>query len=183
MSRSAIRRASALGAAFLVSAMSIVHAAAADLVKRGQYLVTVMACSDCHTPGALLGKPDMKRFLGGAEVGFAMPGMGVFAPSNLTPDKDTGLGNWTSEQIAAAITKGTRPDGRVLVPIMPWMDFASLTKSDAMAIAAYLKSLPPTRNKVAGPFGPTEKPTIMVMTVVPPEVYAKLPKPPAPPNK
>ena len=147
--------------------MSVAQAAAADPVKRGQYLVTIMACNDCHTPGALLGKPDMKRFLGGAEVGFAMPG----------------LGNWTGEQIAAAITKGTRPDGRVLAPIMPWMDFAGLTKSDAMAIAAYLKSLPPTKNKIADPFGPTEKPTIMVMTAVPPDVYARLPKPPAAPGK
>ena len=167
-----------LGAAFLAASVSLAHAAA-DPVARGKYLVAVMACSDCHTPGALTGKPDMTRFLAGSEVGFAMPGMGVFAPGNLTPDKDAGIGGWTNAQIATAITKGTRPDGRVLSPIMPWMSFANLTRPDAMAIAAYLKSLPPVKNKVGGPFGPSEKPTTLVMTVVPPEIYAKLPKPPA----
>ena len=168
-----------LGACFLAAGVSLAHAASAS-VARGKYLVAVMACSDCHTPGALTGKPDMKRFLAGSEVGFAMPGLGVFAPGNLTPDKDTGLGGWTNAEIAAAITKGTRPDGRVLSPIMPWMSFANLTGPDAMAIAAYLKSLPPVKNKVGGPFGPSEKPTTLVMTVVPPDVYTKLPKPPAP---
>ena len=47
-------------------------------VGRGKYLVTVMSCTDCHTPGALLGKPDTKRYLGGSEVGFALPDLGVF---------------------------------------------------------------------------------------------------------
>ena len=46
-----------------------------------------------------------------------------------------------------------RPDGRGLVPVMPWPAFAKLTKSDAEAIAAYLKSLRPVRNQVPGPFG------------------------------
>ena len=59
---------------------------------RGRYLVTIAGCSDCHTPGALLGAPDMKRYLGGSDVGFAIPGPGVFVGENLTPDKDTGLG-------------------------------------------------------------------------------------------
>ena len=68
-----------------------------------------------------------------------------------------------------ALQKGTRPDGRMLAPIMPWRAFASLTKRDAEAIAAYLKSLPPIKNKVPGPFGPKEKPTSFVMKVVPPE--------------
>ncbi len=161
--------------------MSIAHAAGATSaqVRRGEYLVTVMGCNDCHTPGALIGNPDMKRYLAGAEVGFAMPGVGVFVPNNLTSDKDTGLGNWTAEQVATAITKGTRPDGRILAPIMPWMDFAHLTKSDALAMAVYLKSLPATANKIPGPFGPNQQPTTLVMTVVPGAIYMKLPKPPA----
>ena len=57
-------------------------------VARGRYLVTIAGCSDCHTPGALLGSPDMKRYLGGSDVGFAIPGAGVFVGENLTPDKD-----------------------------------------------------------------------------------------------
>ena len=110
-------------------------------VARGKYLVTLGGCNDCHTPGYFLGKPDMTRFLGGSDVGFAIPKVGVFVPPNLTPDAETGLGTWSKEQIVAAITKGKRPDGRELAPIMPWRALAHLTPSDAQAIAAYLKTL------------------------------------------
>jgi hypothetical protein len=116
-----------------------------------------------------MGKPDMASYLGGSEVGFEIPGLGVFHGRNLTPDRETGLGNWTSLDIVTAIQTGVRPDGRQLAPIMPWRAFANLTKDDAYAIAAYLKSLPPVNHKVAGPFGPTEKPTSFVMKIVPPE--------------
>jgi mono/diheme cytochrome c family protein len=137
-------------------------------VARGKYLMQFGGCIDCHTPGYFFGKPDMARALAGSEVGFEIPGLGVFYGPNLTSDKETGLGNWTKEQIVTALQKGTRPDGRQLVPIMPWKAFANLTKSDANAIAAYLQSLPPLKNKVPGPFGPTDKPTSFVMKVVPP---------------
>ena len=150
---------------------------------RGKYLVNVAGCSDCHTPGNLMGHPDMARFLGGSDVGFAIPGLGVFPGRNLTPDKETGLGNWTTAQIITAITKGERPDGRMLAPIMPWMALSKLTKSDALAIAAYLKSLKPVKNAVPGPFGPTETPSTFVMTIVPGNVFATMPKPPGPPPK
>jgi mono/diheme cytochrome c family protein len=136
---------------------------------RGKYLATVAGCNDCHTPGYFFGKPDMARFLGGSEVGFEIPGLGVFHGPNLTPDKESGLGNWGSEQIVTAIQTGFRPDGRGLAPIMPWRAFASLSKSDAQAIAAYLQSLPPVKNKVPGPFGANQKPTAFVMKVVAPE--------------
>jgi mono/diheme cytochrome c family protein len=156
-------------------------AAAENDVARGKYMVSLMGCTDCHTPGHFLGKEDASRFLGGSEVGFAIPGLGVFYGPNLTSDKDTGLGNWTEAQIITALTTGKRPDGRMLAPSMPWRGFANLTKADAEAIAAYLKSLPPIKNKVPGPFGPTQTPTSFVMTVQPGDVYAGLPKPPAPP--
>jgi hypothetical protein len=112
---------------------------------------------------------DAGRYLGGSDVGFEIPGLGVFVGPNLTPDKETGLGTWTSEQIVTALQTGVRPDGRILAPIMPWRSFAKLTRDDAMAIAAFLKSLPPLKHKVPGPFGPNEKPTVFVMKVVPPE--------------
>ena len=137
-------------------------------IARGKYLVGFGGCIDCHTPGYFFGKPDMPRALAGSEVGFEIPGLGVFYGPNLTPDKETGLGSWSKAQIVTALQKGTRPDGRQLAPIMPWKAFANLTKSDANAIAAYLKSLPPISNKVPGPFGPNEKPTSFVMKVVPP---------------
>ena len=143
--------------------------AADPQIERGKYLASLGGCMDCHTPGYFFGKPDTARFLGGSEVGFEIPGLGVFHGPNLTPDKETGLGNWTTDQIVKAMQQGTRPDGRVLAPIMPWRALANLTKEDALAIAAYLKSLPPVRNKVPGPFGPTEKPTSFVMKVVAPE--------------
>ena len=157
----------------IATAVALVLAAtaaqAADpAAERGKYLVSIAGCNDCHTPGYFLGKPDMARFLGGSEVGFEIPGLGVFHGPNLTPDKETGLGNWTDEQILTALQKGARPDGRMLAPIMPWHAFANLTVEDAKGIVAYLRSLPPVKNKVPGPFGPTETATSFVMKIVPP---------------
>lgn len=137
-------------------------------VGRGRYLVTIAGCNDCHTPGYFLGKPDEARYLGGSDVGFDVPGLGIFHAPNLTPDKETGLGGWTDEEIATALQKGVRPDGRVLAPPMPWRAFANLTHSDALAIVAFLKSLPPVKNRVPGPFGAGEKPTSFVMKILPP---------------
>src|SRR5579862_3059482 len=111
-------------------------------VNRGKYLVGLAGCNDCHTPGYFFGKPDMPRFLGGSEVGFEIPGLGVFHGPNLTPDKETGLGNWTGEQIVTALQTGKRPDGRELAPIMPWRAFAGLSKPDVQAIVAFLQSVP-----------------------------------------
>ena len=164
-----------------ILALGADRASAADnskQVARGKYLVGVMGCNDCHTPGYFFGKPDMARYLGGSDVGFAIPDLGVFVAPNLTPDKATGLGNFSAKQIATALTTGVLPDGRQLAPIMPWESFATLTKSDVAAIVAFLKSLPPVSNKVPGPFGPSEKVTTFVMTVLPPDVYNGLPKPP-----
>jgi len=138
-------------------------------VERGKHLVTLSLCTDCHTPGYLRGTPDTERFLGGSETGFEIPGLGVFHGPNLTPDAATGLGNWTEEEIVTAFTTGVRPDGRNLAPIMPFHAFASFPHEDALAIAAYLKSLPPVVNEIPGPFGPNESPTGFVMKVVPPE--------------
>lgn len=140
--------------------------------ERGKYLVTLAACSDCHTPGTFLGKPDMTRFLGGSDVGFEIPQLGAFYAPNLTSDKATGLGGWTDEQIATVLTTGVRPDGRVLVPVMPYGYYANLTPEDLKAIIAFLRTLPPVQNKVIGPFGPTETPTGFVQRVVPPGVPA-----------
>jgi mono/diheme cytochrome c family protein len=157
------------------SALAVCPAQADDAqIARGKYLVTIAGCSDCHTPGALLGAPDMKRYLGGADVGFAIPDQGVFVGENLTPDKETGLGGWTSEQIIAAIRTGKTPEGRVLSPVMPYPAFSHLADADAEAIAAFLKSLPPVSNKVRN-FGPKEPVTIAVSAVLPPAVYNALP--------
>jgi mono/diheme cytochrome c family protein len=155
-------------AALAVIASLPAIAADREVVERGKYLVTLGGCTDCHTPGHFLGKPDVTRYLGGSEVGFEVPGLGVFYGPNLTPDKATGLGSWSESDIVTAIRTGGRPDGRVLAPIMPWAALSKLTDSDAEAIAVYLKSLPPISNKAPGPFGPGEAPTSFVMKVVAP---------------
>ena len=169
----------ALAATAAVAAASALMARAyADAqIDRGKYLVTIGGCNDCHTPGYFLGKPDMAQFLGGSDVAFEIPGLGAFAGRNITPDKDTGIGNWTPEQIVAALQTGVRPDGRILAPIMPWHAFASLTKEDAIAIAAFLKSVPPVRHAVAGPFLPGDKITAFLFRILPPgETAAAAPK-------
>ena len=153
--------------ALLALTITGVPAVAADnRVARGEYLVRFGGCNDCHTPGYFLGKPDPSRLLGGSDVGFGLPGIGTFVGPNLTPDKETGLGTWSRDEIIAAIQTGVRPDGRILVPIMPWRAFAGLTKSDAGAIADYLKSLPPISHKAQGPFGPDDAPPLPRMMVV-----------------
>jgi mono/diheme cytochrome c family protein len=141
----------------------------ADQIERGRYLVNLGGCNDCHTPGYFLGKPDSSRRLAGSDVGFEIPDTGIFVGSNLTPDRDTGLGNWTRDDIITAVQTGVRPDGRILAPIMPWRALAGLTRSDAGAIADYLISLPPISQKVPGPFGPDEKPNFLVMKLTAPD--------------
>lgn len=139
-----------------IVALGFVNAghAAEDPVKRGEYLVQIMDCTGCHTPGALSGNPDMDRFLGGADIGFEIPDLGIFYPPNLTPDPETGLGEWSEADIIRATTKGVRPDGRELIPLMPWPSYSGLSRGDAQALAAYLKSLPPVTQQVPGPFAP-----------------------------
>jgi hypothetical protein len=124
-----------------------------------------------------LGKPDTAKYLGGSDVGFEIPGLGVFAGRNITPDKETGIGNWTDEEIATALTMGKRPDGRQLAPIMPYPSFVNMTKEDVAAIIAFLRSIPTVKNEVAGPFKPGEKVSIFTFRVLPPgETVADAPK-------
>src|SRR5499427_3334989 len=122
-------------------------AAKVDPVARGRYLATIMSCNDCHTPGYFYGAPDTMRRLAGSDIGWVGP-WGVVHARNLTPDTATGIGKWTKEQIVHALRSGNTPDGSQLAPIMPWMNYASiLDENDAMAIASYLKSLPPITHK------------------------------------
>ncbi|HEX6979739.1 MAG TPA: cytochrome c [Alphaproteobacteria bacterium] len=144
-------------------------ALAQDRVERGEYLVAIMDCTGCHTPGTLIGKPDPQRYLAGSEVGFQIPGLGIFYPPNLTPDPETGLGAWSEADIIRAVRTGVRPDGRTLAPVMPYHSYAKLTDADAQALASYLKSLKPIRNRVPAMIGASEKPTAPYLTVVMPK--------------
>src|ERR1700733_4414706 len=156
---------------------SLPRAHADSQIDRGKYLVVLAGCNDCHTPGFFLGKPDMARYLGGSDVGFEIPGLGVFNGRNITPDKETGIGGWTDEQIAAAITTGKRPDGRQLAPIMNYAAFTYMTKEDVAAGVAYLRSIPPVKREGPGPFTPGEKVSIFTFRILPPgEIAAQAPK-------
>jgi mono/diheme cytochrome c family protein len=137
-------------------------------IKRGEYLATIMDCGGCHTTGALIGKPDPERYLAGSQVGFQIPGLGIFYPPNLTPDRETGLGAWSEADIVKAVRTGVRPDGRQLVPVMPYPHYRKLTDADAYALAAYLKSVKPIRHQAPMMIGATEKPVAPYLTVITP---------------
>ncbi len=173
-------KAAALAAAFAFLT-SQVHAAETQSaradegqVARGKYLVSIAGCNDCHTPGGMFGNPDMKRYLGGSDVGFSIPTQGVFVGANLTPDADTGLGKWTADQVVTALRKGKRPDGSEISGVMPWASYAHLTDDDAYAIAAFLRSLPPVANKITS-YKSADTVPIAVSTVLPPDAYNALP--------
>ena len=138
-------------------------------VARGEYLARIMDCTGCHTPGALMGKPDQARYLAGSDIGFHLPGLGYFYPPNLTPDKQTGLGAWSEADIVRAVRTGARPDGRMLAPVMPWHSYAALTDKDARDLARYLKGMAPVRNAVPALAGPDAMPSAPYLTVVVPK--------------
>ena len=148
---------------------STLPAGAESAVKRGEYLIRIMDCVGCHTDGALVGKPDSALFLAGSKIGFGIPGLGIFYPPNLTPDQETGLGQWSETEIIAAIRAGVRPDGRELAPAMPWRSYAALTDADAQAVVAYLKSLPPVRFAAPPPTGPDEKAPAPYLSITMPQ--------------
>ena len=84
----------------------------------------------------------MKRYLGGSDVGFAIPGAGVFVGENLTSDKTTGLGAWTDSQIIAAIRTGKTPEGRELSPVMPYPALSHLPTPMRTRSSRFLKAFP-----------------------------------------
>jgi len=143
-------------AAFLATLCGLASGTVPVPATRGHYLVTLAGCGHCHTPGHFRGKEDLTRELGGGDVGFEVPGVGTYVGPNLTPDRDTGLGSWTDQQVEAAIRHGVRPDGRVLSPVMPWPEFSHMSDADVHAVIAYLRSLKPVSNKVPGPFAAGE---------------------------
>lgn len=114
-------------------------------VQRGEYLSAMLGCPYCHMPMTDKGPDFTRPFAGGAEI---PEKFGTWRSPNITPDKETGIGNWTDEQIAAAIRTGMRPDGEQLFPIMPYPNYHRLTDDDTNAIVAYLRTVKPVVNKV-----------------------------------
>jgi mono/diheme cytochrome c family protein len=119
----------------------------------GKYLTSAAGvCLECHTPRVQQpGPPDPSRldstkyFAGGEE--FVIPGFKVFS-ANITPDKETGIGDLTDDQIKAAFQKGVDEDGKPLCPPMPWPLYADITSSDANAIVKFIRSVPAIKNEV-----------------------------------
>jgi hypothetical protein len=151
-----------------------------DPVMRGMYLVSHSGCNDCHTPWALnkdlgLPMPDMSRMLSGHPAGqpdsatkinpktdlaliggdftsFTLP-FGIVYSANLTPDKETGLGNWTEEMFLKAMRTGMHmgAEGRPILPPMPWPEIRTMTDEDLKAVFAFLQTVPAVHNPVADP--------------------------------
>jgi mono/diheme cytochrome c family protein len=134
--------------ALLIWLACIGAADAQNAVQRGEYLVHAGGCVSCHTvPGAT-------PFAGGRAI--ATP-FGTFYSPNITPDADTGIGRWSDVQFLRALRLGRRPDGASYFPVFPYPSFTNITDADALAIKAYLFSLPPTHqvnrpHAVAFPF-------------------------------
>jgi mono/diheme cytochrome c family protein len=172
-------------AGLCISAMAPAQkpSAAKEPLKRGQYLVEYGGCADCHTPKILSPNgptPDPARTLAGHPADAQLPPVptdalgpgkwaavtndhltawggpwGVSFAANLTPDKRTGLGNWTVEQFIKTMRTGKHfGTGHPILPPMPWYSLNVLTDQDLRAVFAYLRSLKPIDNPVPAPVPP-----------------------------
>jgi hypothetical protein len=150
----------------------------AQRVARGAQLVGLGGCGDCHTPmrfepalnmpikdptlllsGHPQGAPEPisepgkgdQAVIGATFTSFRLP-FGVVYSANLTPDKATGLGTWTTAQFIATMRTGHHQGkGRPVLPPMPWQNLASASDDDLTSIFAYLQSIPAVKNKVPVP--------------------------------
>jgi mono/diheme cytochrome c family protein len=108
----------------------------AALIRRGAYLARAADCVACHTQQG--GRP----YAGG--LAFKLP-FGTIYASNITPDKATGIGTWSDADFVRAMHSGVGKNGRMLYPAFPYASYALMTTDDALAIKAYLFSLPPVQ--------------------------------------
>ena len=118
-------------------------------IERGRYLVEhVSLCGDCHTPRNSIGVPNRSLYLAGASAKTGFLGEDV---PNITPDKETGIGDWKRDDIAHLLLTGTKPDLDNVQGLMAEVvdhGYKSMSKDDALAIADYVKSIPPIKNTI-----------------------------------
>ena len=180
----------ALCGALVLAALSPTTAGAADdIVARGEYLLTTTGCHDCHTPKKMVDgmpMPDMARRFAGHPAGAPHPTWspqdlmerpalflgdpnmtawagpwGVSFSANISPDKETGLGEWTEEAFLQAMRTGKhqgQPNGRPILPPMPWHALAQMSDDDLHAIWAALGAAPAVENAVPTPIPPSGPP-------------------------
>jgi hypothetical protein len=152
-----------------------------DPVARGKYLTTIGGCNDCHTPKIMTPNgpaPDTTKILSGHPANAPLPPIiksdwvlmapditsfvgpwGISYTANLTPDSATGIGAWPEEVFIKTIRTGKHlgnPNGRDILPPMPWQEVAKMTDEDLKAVYAFLQSLPPINNKVPQPVAPPD---------------------------
>jgi len=145
-SHSKIARAAFAAAALLTTFLTAARAEETPL-ERGRYLMHgVVACGNCHTPRDADGNPIDGMELAGGVV-FNAPVFRAIS-ANITPDKETGIGKWSDEQIIESIRNGKRPDGTIIGPPMPIEFYRNMSDSDVRAIVAYLRSIKPVARKI-----------------------------------
>jgi len=137
-----------------VSSESTVNKDSVDrVIARGEYLARhVAGCIDCHSQRDLtkFSAPVIPGTEGGGGFAF-VPGYqlpGTFYGKNITPDPETGIGNWTDEEVLRAMTQGISKHGDTLFPLMPYPSFNHMAKDDLMSIIAFIRTLKPIKNKV-----------------------------------
>jgi mono/diheme cytochrome c family protein len=137
----AMRFRTALAALLSISAAcsTAAYADSSDQVERGKYLAIAGNCVSCHT------SPGGEPMAGG--LAFRTP-FGTIYSTNITPDPQTGIGEWTQEDFARAVREGVRRDGAHLYPVFPYTSYTLLKDEDVAALFAYFKSLPPVRAAV-----------------------------------
>jgi mono/diheme cytochrome c family protein len=111
-----------------------------DQIEHGRYLATLADCTACHTNHGS-GKP----FEGGRPIETPF---GIIVSPNITPDRETGIGNWSDEQFDNAVRRGIRADGSRLFPAMPYAYYTKMSRDDVKAIRAYLATVPAVKNSV-----------------------------------
>ena len=148
-------------------------------LQRGRYLVNaVCGCTACHSerdPNSP-GMPAMAGRLGAGTVfgeGSELPGR-IIAP-NLTPDKETGVGDWTDDMLARAIREGISHDGRALFPLMPYPNYRAMPDEDLASVIVYLRSLAPVKNSL--PLTEIIFPVKYLMRSAPEPIAATVPTP------
>src|SRR6266540_7371127 len=107
-----------------------------DLVKKGQYIFSLAGGCACHTLASGIENAGSRAF--------PIP-FGTVYSTNVTQDKETGLGNWTDQQIHDAVVKGIRSDGSRILPVMPYEAYSGMAQEDLTALIAYLRTLKPIK--------------------------------------